>query len=1157
MTAAPPGRPRGLPAPLAGSSFRRSGAVLALMALAGPAWNVILVPLPGASLTVGRALLALGALLLALDARRAPRPLPAVPRAVWLLLGALAGLWGWASANAFAWGCACTGDLAGLAELVAVIALVALAASFEPRLRALLLLAIVAGAVLTALMTVMGVDGLSAGNRNPFPDLDRLSGPYGNPNFLAFALAFAVPAALAAFRVSGPRTRLALRGSLVLVGVVLLLTFSRSGLLATALGAALVLVLTRPPGRARRLTVAGLAGAAIVAAVAYPAFVEQRREASSASLAIELAAQDRSGWDAGVQGLIPDGPARVSNPEPGVLAVRSDERGRGISRPLAPARVGGTYELRFEARAPSGAQLLRFALEDNKRGNGPAQDLTALDERWRALRLRWRPTADSPFARLYIWSPVAGPGFDVRGVLAIARVPGAPPVTTAISPALRGSRAGELPAERVKLDARDVRTRRVGVQLSLEAFASQPLRGIGWGRFVEYSSTHSEFRGLPTHNEYLRILAELGAVGALLLALTAAAIASALWRRPLDALGIALLGMLATGALGLVFVNALSVVAITTPLGIAAAIACARAGPRTAERSASAWLPAIRAQPRRVLREEWEVARAALALRPALRPAPSVAGARALVVRAARPGKLAIAGVGQLWRDAPEPAPEGWSTWLRQSERELRRASRGAASAMRVEGARTLAHGGAVARATGTRVAWAAGIGAVALAARLPLMLERHQIVAGGDSAQYALLARNFFDQGPESLVRPPGYPLFLAIADLLPGRFEDVAIVLQLLLGAGCCGALVFVAWPVFGRLAAVVAGLLLALTAPFVSIESLLLADMLFGLLVTIAAALIAAASLAERRRARWLVAAGVAIACATYVKPVGHALVLAPLLPLALATRSWRPTLKASGAVAAVVALLTVPWMARNDARYGSFTMSAQTGRTLFNRVFERDGLAIPTDSAAGRVAARVRSEHPEQRLSSGVATQLALGGDSEVEAERRMRAVALQAIRREPAKFAAGTLRSTRETFDDVAAGEGETTIAAVVTNGPVAAGTRIALDVGEPLLVIWRVLALSGLAALLWLGSRSRRTRVAAGAAISVWAAVAVATAVLHGGQFRYAASLAPLTFLLGSAGLVVAIKVALQLLGVGSGTPCPSLIALVRNAATPSGDAVR
>ncbi|MGH2942954.1 MAG: hypothetical protein ACRDLN_09325, partial [Solirubrobacteraceae bacterium] len=146
MTAATLSLPQELPAPVAGSAFRRSGATLIAAAFGGPFWNVIVVPLPGVSVTIGRALVVLAAVLLALDLERAPRPLPRVARAVWWLLGVLALLWTWTVASALVWGCRCTGDLAGFSELLAIVVLAAFAATFEPRLRPALLLAVIGGA---------------------------------------------------------------------------------------------------------------------------------------------------------------------------------------------------------------------------------------------------------------------------------------------------------------------------------------------------------------------------------------------------------------------------------------------------------------------------------------------------------------------------------------------------------------------------------------------------------------------------------------------------------------------------------------------------------------------------------------------------------------------------------------------------------------------------------------------------------------------------------------------------------------------------------------------------------------------------------------------------------------------------------------------------
>lgn len=571
------------------SPLHRCGAVLLLAAVSGPFWNVILVPLPTVSLTVGRGLILLAALLLVLHVRRAPRPLPRVPRAVWLLLAVLALLLVWTVANVLTWGCRCAGEIAGLSELIALVALAAFVAALEPRLRPLLVLAIIAGASLTALMAVAGIDGLSAGAQTP-SDHSRLSGPHGNPNLLGFAIGFGVPAAIAVWSAwPGEIQKIVLALAIALLCIVLLLTFSRGALLSVAVGTMLVLVLAQPrASRARRRTITAVVVTGLAAALVYPLFVEQRRESTSSSLGAQLRAQDRSGWDASTQGLIPGPPTQMTNPAPDVLEVRAAGPGRGVSRRLLRAGRGDFYELRFEARAVSGVQPLRFGLQDNMLGNGPAVRAVVLGGEWQPLSVRWEPTADSPSPRFFIWAPVAGPGFQIRDVSTVAGSPGTMPRTTTISPVLAGNRFGDLGTLQARADARDVRSRSVGIELALQAFASEPFRGIGWGTFTEYSTANSQFTGLPTHNEYLRFLAELGLVGTGLLALAGLIVASTFWRRRLDPLGLALLGMLVTGAAGLVFVNGLVAPAVAAPLGFAAAMACARAGPRDEAAAAEA-----------------------------------------------------------------------------------------------------------------------------------------------------------------------------------------------------------------------------------------------------------------------------------------------------------------------------------------------------------------------------------------------------------------------------------------------------------------------------------------------------------------------------------------------------------------------------------------
>ena len=1081
------------------TGYRRSAALILLAAITPPIWNVILVPLPAVSLTFGRGLVVLSTLFLFLDYRRTAEPRPAVPHAVRLLLAALTLLWAWTVVNAVTWGCRCVGEIAGFSELVAVAVLAALVAAFEPRLRSAMVLAVVAGASLSAALTLAGVQGLTAGSTNTSTFSGRFAGPYGNPNLLAFALAFAVPAGLAAYRLFAARTRLLLAGALGLVGLVLLLTFSRGGLLAAVAGSVVVLVLQHPRrSRARRQTVLAVAAVLAMGGVAYPVFAELRRDISSAGLDAALRAQDLSGWDAGTQGLISSGPAKLVNSSRDQLEVRVDRAGQGVSRRIGPAAVDGAYELSFEARVVTGADRLDFGLEDNLRGNGPSIGSAPVSEQWQKLRIRWTPTDDSPDARLYVWSGVTAADFRIRNVLIVARGPGGSPIRTAIPVRLRGSAYLQREATRRKVEAREIASRRVGVELSVTAFASQPVRGIGWGRFNDVAATRSEFGRLPTHNEYLRFLAELGAVGVLLLGLVALTIGFAVRRAQRDEIGLALVGMLVTGGVGLLFVNGLATPMVTMPLAFAAAAACARSGLRSPAISSEAagWWPSYFG-PRPQTGSEWVLARSW--------------------------GQTML----RMLRDAA-PVPASVSLVRAWDQGRLVRLER---VANRWEGSRT---------------AWALGIGALALMVRIPLMFEHHQIDPGGDSQQYVSLAQNFLAQDQTSVTRPPGYPLFLALVGTLPGRLEDGAVITQLIIGSGLCAGMVFVAWPLFGRVAAGTAGLLAGLTPPLLSLESLILADYLFGALVSVAAALLISATLSERGRTATLIATGLVVALSVYVKPVGQALVLAPLLPLALATRSVRATCMGTGIVLVTVAMATVPWMVRNEVKYGSFTMSAQSGITLFNRVFEDDRLPIPTDLPAGRIAEDFRLAHPDTRLSSGVFTELVRRGASASEAEAMQREMALTAARRSPLEFAEGTLLSTRRVFTDVASGE-------FVTNGsPIPRLTAVGLSVVEPLRRVWGFLALFGFASALWFFSRGRRTQLAAGALFGVWGSVAVATAILHGGQLRYSAALAPITWLLGSAGLVVAAKASVHVLALGATQPRPRLLTLLRAAATPT-----
>ena len=230
--------------------FRRSGTVLLLIPVAAPVWGV---GLGFSGLTVGRALILLGAALLALDCFLAPRTAVRLPRVVCLVIAGIAALWLWIVINAETWGCGtCGGDLYGATELAALFALAVLICTLEPKLRFALVLAVVAGGTLEAVLALAGVHGFTSGTMDTSSVQGRLAGTFGNPNELGIALAFSVPAVLAALPVVPRRWRAPLVLALLVISVALVLTLSRSALIAAAAGGAIVLVLLQPAGSLRR-----------------------------------------------------------------------------------------------------------------------------------------------------------------------------------------------------------------------------------------------------------------------------------------------------------------------------------------------------------------------------------------------------------------------------------------------------------------------------------------------------------------------------------------------------------------------------------------------------------------------------------------------------------------------------------------------------------------------------------------------------------------------------------------------------------------------------------------------------------------------------------------------------------------------------------------
>jgi O-antigen ligase len=539
-------------------------------------------------LTVGRAAAVLFGALLAADLLRY-RPRRFRPDlATTMLVVGYVGLCGWAFLSAKTLGCNCEGKAGGLFEFTVIGLLAVVAIGFEPRLRGSALLAALTGLTLAAGLALAGVGAINSATVDLTDTGGRLSGTYGNANELGLAAALGIPVGLAYLSVAGRQMRLVLAGSVAILVAALVLTFSRGGIIAAGVGV-LALALWEARGSRKRLALI-LVGAVLAVGVAgalYSFFKERRENASFAAVPVVLEAlnqRDVSGWDARALGPIPAGPSQLANGEDGIV-VRGN-RGEGASFRWGAAGPGRAYVLSFEARAARPGTRLDYALADRVAAGG-IRASALLDRRWRTLALVWKPRMNAPHASLFLWLPGRRGSFAVAGVR-VTESKGDAVLGAVVAPdRLRGSVYDHLGSDGSRLEQRYVESRLDGARLALRAFGSAPIQGIGWTTFPDYSAKRADYGRLAAHDEYLLIAAELGLLGlAFLGLLLAAPIVAARGARP-DQPTAAAIGLLATAAAGMFFVEALSSPQVSIPIALAATVLCVNRRPALRGQSVS------------------------------------------------------------------------------------------------------------------------------------------------------------------------------------------------------------------------------------------------------------------------------------------------------------------------------------------------------------------------------------------------------------------------------------------------------------------------------------------------------------------------------------------------------------------------------------------
>jgi tetratricopeptide (TPR) repeat protein len=182
------------------------------------------------------------------------------------------------------------------------------------------------------------------------------------------------------------------------------------------------------------------------------------------------------------------------------------------------------------------------------------------------------------------------------------------------------------------------------------------------------------------------------------------------------------------------------------------------------------------------------------------------------------------------------------------------------------------------------------------------------------DSAAYLMWAREIVAGGvvwPPYPEHSPGYPFFLAaVLAIFDGSLPAVRVC-QSLLGAIGCGLTARVAARTVGTKAFLWAGLLQAVYAPLIYIETALLAESLLVFLLVLTLDLVTGAG--DRGR-RWLLA-GLALGAACIVRPTAVLLAVAVLIVMAARFRGGRLARALPLAFAGGILVVVAPVMIQN--------------------------------------------------------------------------------------------------------------------------------------------------------------------------------------------------------------------------------------------------
>ena len=309
----------------------------------------------------------------------------------------------------------------------------------------------------------------------------------------------------------------------------------------------------------------------------------------------------------------------------------------------------------------------------------------------------------------------------------------------------------------------------------------------------------------------------------------------------------------------------------------------------------------------------------------------------------------------------------------------------------------------------------------VAVALRVAFF-PRAPVFIHGDSYQYYRPADALMNaQGfPLPLKRPPVYPLFVGLAGTVLGEDLRVLVAVQHLLGVVTAALAYGVGRLTFGWRVGLLSGLATALSGGHLIYEHYVLSEAVFTVLLTLGVFLFVAGL--RQHSMKLCAGAGLAIGLATLTRPHAQLLLIAAPVLVALWCRRRSPAVRSTAVAFLAAAVLVVPWMARNYAVHGLFTVAGSSGQPLIDLTanhhagkfvfYDSDNPPEGLDSRGERARRFIqrRVEDKVRNPSSNIMgitiqgwlmRELSLG---EVESDALMREIALEAIRARPLTYA---------------------------------------------------------------------------------------------------------------------------------------------------------